>query len=157
MDPTDPTITLADLRRCSLAELEAVFAADRTIDIPYGRFRGIHLQRLDNPGARDPVMRSIGFVGFEAPPFGIDFDTQRWFFFHPGLQIGRFRALIGQSRWRDTQSVSLHYDVSRLPQLVRGVLYDEVKPLTETLCLGLGGINADRDRGDHFFFALERI
>ena len=31
-----------------------------------------------------------------------------------------------------------------------------VKPLSADLCLGLGGINAERGEGDHFFFALYR-
>jgi hypothetical protein len=34
------------------------------------------------------------------------------------------------------------------------LLYDEVKMLSPSLCLGIGGINAARGRGDHFFFAL---
>lgn len=64
---------------------------------------------------------------------------------------------VGPSRWRDTEAVTLHYERSRLPAPIRGVLYDEVKPLTDTICLGLGGINAERGDGDQFFFALERF
>jgi hypothetical protein len=60
----------------------------------------------------------------------------------------------GRSRWRDTETVRLHYEVSRLPGPVRAVLYDEVKVLSPSLCLGIGGINAARGRGDHFFYAL---
>lgn len=58
------------------------------------------------------------------------------------------------SRWRDTQTLQLHYDLTRLP--FRGQLYDEVKPLSETLCLGLGGLNRQPEKeGDLFFFLLE--
>ncbi|PKN31442.1 MAG: hypothetical protein CVU63_23915, partial [Deltaproteobacteria bacterium HGW-Deltaproteobacteria-20] len=63
----------------------------------------------------------------------------------------------GPSRWRDTQTIRLHYHPSRLPGAVRTFLYDEVKPLTESLCLGIGGINAPRGRGEQFLFSLERV
>jgi hypothetical protein len=36
------------------------------------------------------------------------------------------------------------------------MLYDEVKPLSRDACLGIGGVNAGRGAGDHFFFVLER-
>jgi hypothetical protein len=36
------------------------------------------------------------------------------------------------------------------------MLYDEVKPLSADLLLGLGGVNAETGEGDHFFFTLER-
>ncbi|MFW6067010.1 MAG: hypothetical protein ACOC97_01635 [Myxococcota bacterium] len=32
-----------------------------------------------------------------------------------------------------------------------------MKPLSGRLLLGIGGINAGRDEGDHFFFALEQV
>jgi hypothetical protein len=50
--------------------------------------------------------------------------------------------------------LQLHYDVSRLP--IRRVLYDEIKPLADGTILGLGGIDAGRGEGDHFFFELRR-
>jgi hypothetical protein len=155
MNPAD--LTFQDLRASSADELERIYATDLPVQVPTGCFRGKTLMRIDNPGARKVSSRIIGFVGFEATPFGIDFDESCWYFWHPRLRIGAFRAHIGPSRWRDTEAVTLHYEVSRLPQPIRGVLYDEVKPLSPTVCLGMGGLNAGRDQGDHFFFALARI
>jgi hypothetical protein len=99
-------------------------------------------------------MLTLGFVRL---PFGIDFDRRRWFFVDPRLLVGRFATECGPSRWRDTDSVRLTYHGSRLPRIIRSSLYDEVKPLSDELCLGMGGINADRGTGDHFFFALRRV
>jgi hypothetical protein len=148
-------ISLARLRGCTLAELEALYSEPRSVCVPSGIFRGVHLAWLDTPGARHPVIRPLQHLGFRLTPFGIDFTAQRWFFFHRRLGAGRFTADVGVSRWRNTVTVRLRYDVSRLPGPLRALLYDEVKPLSSTLCLGLGGINAPRGSGDHFFFALE--
>jgi len=71
--------------------------------------------------------------------------------------MGHFQTQVGESRWRDTDAVSLRYQRSRLPRFVRDVLYDELKPLSADLVLGIGGINQDRGAGDHFFFALEKV
>ena len=154
---TMATPTLSELRAASLDELEAVYASDRPFALPAGCYRGIHLRRLTTPGASRLVNRLPQYLGFEASPFGIDFDRACWFFYSRRLCAGRFTAAIAPSRWRPTPTVTLDYAASRLPAPVRGVLYDEVKPLSESLCLGLGGTNAERDQGDHFFFALERI
>ncbi len=147
-------LSLARLAQCSVAELEALYVEPRPVSVPSGCYRGVHLGWLHTPGARHPVIRPLQYLGFRLLPFGVDFTRQRWFFFHPTLGIGRFAAEVGRSRWRDTETVRLHYDVSRLPGPVRRVLYDEVKVLSPSLCLGIGGINAPRGRGDHFFFAL---
>jgi hypothetical protein len=71
--------------------------------------------------------------------------------------MGRFEPRVQRSRWRDAQTVGLHYEVSRLPSFVRGALYDEVRPLSPRWWIGIGGINADVGEGDHFFFGLQRI
>jgi hypothetical protein len=147
-------VTLERLRLCSLAELEALYSTPRPVGVPNGILRGVHLAWLDT-GARHPVLRLLLYLGFRLTPFGIDFTAHRWFFFHRRLAAGRFTADVGASRWRDTDTVRLCYDVSRLPGPLRAWLYDEVKPLSSTLCLGIGGINAPRGRGDHFFFALQ--
>lgn len=148
-------VSLHQLEQSSLAELEAIYAERDPVRSPTGRFRGVHLLRLDRPGARRPWY--VGSVGFGHVSFGIDFDQRRWFFVHPELQVGRFVTHVGPSRWRDATVVQLHYGVSRAPRFVRQVLYDEVKPLSDELCLGMGGIALDRGKGDHFFFALERL
>ncbi len=152
-----PTPTLSELNSASIDELEAIYASDRPFALPEGCYRGIHLRRLTTPGARKLVNRLPQYLGFEAARFGIDFDRARWFFFARHLGAGRFTAAIAPSRWRPTRTVTLDYAASRLPAPLRALLYDEVKPLSESLCLGLGGTNADRDQGDHFFFALARI
>ncbi|MBW2528013.1 MAG: hypothetical protein JRI23_27780 [Deltaproteobacteria bacterium] len=147
-------MNLRELQRSSLAELEAIYAEPNGDIALAGRFRGIHLVRLDRPDRRRRL--AAASYPFQVVPFGIDFDTHRWFFLHPVAQMGRFEALPGRSRWRDADVVRLHYANSGLPLFVRGLLYDEVKPLSDDLCLGMGGINDVRGRGDHFFFALER-
>ena len=152
------SLSLTRLVQCSVAELEVLYVESRPVSVPSGCYRGVHLAWLDTPGARPwarpPVIRPLQHLGFRLLPFGVDFIRHRWFFFHPTLGIGRFVAETGRSRWRDTETVRLHYEVSRLPGPVRAVLYDEVKALSPSLCLGIGGINAPRGRGDHFFIAL---
>lgn len=152
--------SLAELEACgrsrSFGELGALYAQEGPVLAPTGLWRGTYLGMLDTPGARDPFFRVVCYLGWELSPFGIDFDTNLWFFVHPKLQVGRFETVVGKSRWRDTETVRLHYETSRLPALVRNVLYDEVKPLSENLCLGLGGVNAGRGQGDRFLFALSR-
>jgi len=150
-------LTLSRLRRCSMAQLEALYVARRPVAVPAGAYRGVHLAWLDTPGARHPLYRPLEQLGFRWAPFGVDFAAGRWFFFDRRLGIGRFSAQPGPSRWRDTEAVCLHYDVSRLPRALREMLYDEVKPLSASLCLGIGGVNAPRGRGDHFFFALSAL
>ena len=71
--------------------------------------------------------------------------------------LAAFEARVERSRWRETDSVVLRYEGSRLPGALRRLLYDEVKPLGEGLVLGIGGGNDGPGRGDHFFFALERV
>lgn len=148
-------MNLRQLKRSSLAELEAIYAEPNGGVELAGRYRGIHLLRVDRAEKRRPL--AAVSMPFQVVPFGIDFDSMRWFFLHPKVQVGRFEALPGRSRWRDAEVLRLHYAQSGLPLFVRGLLYDEVKPLSPDLALGLGGINDVRGRGDHFFFALERF
>jgi len=146
-----------DLRRRPLAGLEALYRdAPRGPD-PAGVFRGHFLAWIDSPGARRPSIRAVDSLLFRATPFGVDFDRAAWWFVRPSLRAGRFEARLGPSRWRQTDCWQLHYEVSRLPTPIRALLYDEVRPLTSSMILGLGGIARDRGEGDHFFFALERI
>lgn len=149
-----PEPSLVALTRCSVAELEALYAVRRVVTVPRARYRGVFLAWLDAPGTARPVTHFVQWLGFRVLPFGVDFTRNCWFFFHPALGAGRFTAEPGRSRWRDTDAVRLEYAVSRLPDPLRRVLYDEVKPLSASLCLGIGGTNAPRGRGDDFFFAL---
>ena len=148
--------TLADLRESSLQALEDLYRVAPIGPKPRGCFRGQALARVDSRLARSRK-GDVMMAPFERVPFGIDFTSATWFYFHPWLRIGHFRMELGHSRWRDTEVHRLEYDVSRLPRPIRGLLYDEVKPLSDTLCLGLGGINAGRGDGDMFFFALESL
>ncbi|MCK6554321.1 hypothetical protein L6Q96_07005 [Candidatus Binatia bacterium] len=149
-----PAPSLVALARCSVAEIEALYAAPRAVTVPSACYRGVFLAWLDAPDPAAPVTHFLQWLGFRVLPFGVDFIRSRWFFFHPALGAGRFTAAPGRSRWRDTETIRLEYAVSRLPGPLRRVLYDEVKPLSSSLCLGIGGTNAPRGRGDHFFFAL---
>ena len=146
------TISAPELRTSSLEALEQIYREAPMGPVPSSLFRGQVLQRIDTPFAHSRTGSAVA-LPFERLTFGIDFARCAWFFVHPRLQAGHFRISPGRSRWRDTQTLQLHYDVSRLP--FRGVLYDEVKPLSATLALGLGGLNRDVGKGDLFFFLLE--
>lgn len=147
--------TLADLRASSLESLEELFRSAPVGPPPRGRFRGEFLTRVDSRLARSRQGAAVA-TAFERAPFGIDFDSATWFFFHPRLRGGRFRIEPSRSRWRETDVLALHYDVSRLPGPIRGRLYDEIKPLDADLVLGLGGLDAPVGDGDLFLFALRR-
>ncbi|MCA9668692.1 MAG: hypothetical protein KC503_24030 [Myxococcales bacterium] len=152
------TTALDDLRLMSLEQLERCYAAAHKnvlISLPTGCFEGFLLARLTNRGARRLSVRASEAFAFKLFSFGIDFDAGSWFFGPTRLRIGRFVADIGPSHWRDVSTVvRLRYTPSRLP--FRHLLYDEVTPLGPSLCLGLGGLDAERGEGDHFFFALSR-
>ena len=143
------------LKRLSRDELEALFADPRPVVIPQGYFRGVHLRRVDEPGRRRPLLPFTWAFG--QTPFGVDFGRRDWTFIGTLIRMGRFTPLVERSRWRDTQVVALHYELSRLPLALRRMLYDEVVPLSDDLCLGIGGLKGPAGVGDHFFFALERV
>jgi hypothetical protein len=142
--------TAQELRSSPLEVLERLYREAPVGPVPSKRFHGEVLHRVDSPFAHSMAAAAV-VLPFERLSFGVDFESCAWFFLHPRVRMGHFRVEPGRSRWRDTQTLQLHYDVSKLP--FRGVLYDEVKPLSETLCLGLGGLN--RDVGDLFCFVLE--
>lgn len=145
------TPALEDLRHSSLLELETLYAETPVKEPPRGCYQGLFLQRLDTRTRRKPlhyVSMPFGYLSF-----GIDFESQRWFFYHRRIQAGLFTLDKGPSRWRDTETFRLHYAHAKLPGFVKDKLYDEVKPLSDQLALGLGGVNRG-DGGDHFYFAL---
>ena len=148
--------TASELRQMELGALEALYVEERPLIEPAGRYRGHVLAWLDSSGSRHPLWRPMSALMFQVSPFGVDFDERCWFFWTRRLSAGRFVPVTGPSRWRDTRTIGLHYEASRLPEPVRRMLYDEVKPLSETLCLGIGGINAPRGAGELFLFSLER-
>jgi hypothetical protein len=141
------------MRADDLAELERLFTGPLG-PVPTRCLQGRFLGFLDTPGAHDPRNRAMQTVMFKWPRFGVDFARHLWWFLDPRLAAGRFRVEVGRSRWRDTEVLRLVYDVSKLPFPIRNLLYDEVKPLPSGRILGLGGINAGRGAGDHFFFEL---
>ncbi len=153
--PLSPMV-LADLQHCSLDTLERVYAHKNPFDVPEGRFRGVYLAPVDSRGARRPLNRLAVLGGFRLPRYGVDFDRRAWWFHLHRLQVGAFVPRRGPSRWRDTETVGLHYDPSFLPGPVKKLLYDEVKPLSAHLCLGMGGMNRPAGEGELFFFALTR-
>ncbi len=151
------TITMDYLKTCNMTQLEELYARDGDITIPTsGSYKGVYLKRLSNPGADNLFNRVSQWAAFDAMSFGLNFypDYGDWFFYHSSVAMGRFTPRIEQSRWRDTNTITLNYQVSKLPSPVRNVLYDEIKPMTDSLLLGMGGLNRDRDVGDHFFFAI---
>ena len=138
--------------RPPLASLEALFAGDALAALPRGLVRGHFLGPVASRGAGRLSVRVLDAILFRAVRWGLDLDAKRWWFEDPRLAAGHFRLVEGPSRWRDARVLQVHYDVSRLP--LRGILYDELKPLADGRVLGLGGLNAERGEGDHFFFEL---
>src|SRR5438094_4497170 len=120
-------MTADALHAASLDELEAIYRDAPLGPEPRGVWRGRMLRYLDRPAA----IKAIDWLMFELPPYGIDFDARAWWFFAPRLRTGRFEPSAGRSRWRDTETVRLEYETSRLPRFIKGLLYDEVKPLTD--------------------------
>jgi hypothetical protein len=135
-----------------LDEVERTYREAPLGPAPSGVYRGRFLHWL--PPSRQWHVRVVDTLLFRWPRFGVDFDRRLWWFVRPALAAGRFQFSPGPSRWRAAETYRLEYDVSRLP--VRGILYDEVKPISADLCLGLGGVNAPTGHGDHFWFALVR-
>ncbi len=144
------------LTGCGAAELESRFAGLVAAPPLEGLFEGRMLRFLDTPSASSVYTRVLDTLLF-GPRFGVDFERRLWWFHHPWIATGRFHPSVGPSRWRDAEVVRLEYDVSRLPRPIRGLLYDEVKPLDVDHALGLGGINAPRGQGEHFWFELRRL
>src|SRR5207248_11595871 len=124
-----PMYTFDHLRHASPDELEQIYAGAASGEPPRGSYRGLVLHHMNNRGARRPLAVAADWLLFDAPPFGIDFDERRWWFLRPAWRVGRFTAAPGRSRWRDTDTLRLEYQVSRLPAPIRDLLYDEVKPL----------------------------
>jgi len=149
--------TLDELRGMSERHLDSVYRRRVELAPPRGVYRGHVLSWIDHETSQRPLWRWSERFGFSWTPFGVDFDRRLWFFWSTRLAMGRFEPRVHRSRWRDTDTVGLHYEVSRLPAFVRSVLYDEVKPLSERWLIGIGGINAGAGVGDHFYFALERM
>ncbi|MBW1879867.1 MAG: hypothetical protein JRJ84_16010 [Deltaproteobacteria bacterium] len=150
-------MNLATLRTQAPADLEHLYAHEDPFDVPEGLFRGVYLGRIGALRERTAEVRLAEIVGFRWTPFWVDFARRCWAFFTPRLGAGRFSPHIDDSRWRPTRTVVLDYGASRLPGPVRRILYDEVKPLSGDLCLGMGGVNRGPGNGDLFFFALVRV
>ncbi len=150
-------MNLDDLARADLPALERLYReAPLSAPLPAGDFRGVTLARLDNTGAQNPLLRLVEWFGFELLPYGMQLDAPAWTFVRPSLRIGEFAATPGPSRWRKTDTFRLDYSRARLPRWLRAQLYDELKPLTADLLLGIGGVNAGPGEGDHFFYAMAR-
>lgn len=141
-----------------------------------GSYRGTWLRRIENAGTYKPFNLISQWLMFEITPFGITFNSDAsgiWYFFDPVLSIGNFIMRIEASRWAlpscqpkrsqpigqrlaSTQCVTLNYETSALPGPVRGILYDEVKVLSDRHCLGIGGFKGPAGEGDNFYFLLTR-
>jgi hypothetical protein len=159
--PELPELRLGDLLGAQRAELEnlyralPVMPAAPAAPIPRGRFLAHDLGPTDS-WERAPLRNRAAVLTFWLLAPRVDFERRCWFFGSALLAAGRFDLQAGASRWRDTQTLRLHYHPSRLPRPLRAQLYDELKPLSADLCLGIAGLNAPRGRGDLRFFALAR-
>lgn len=152
---------VAMFRGKSATELEAVFIAPGEPRLPQpGNYAGTWLCRIENAGTYKPFNLVSQWLMFEITPFGITFQNDKkgiWYFFNPALAAGNFEMHAENSRWRDTRCVTLNYETSTLPGPVRGILYDEVKVLSDMHCLGIGGFNGPAGDGDNFYFLLTRV
>lgn len=150
-------MNLADLQTMDRAALEALYVSTPLLPLPAGQFRGAALKRIPFVGWDVCFTRVIELVAFDLMPWGIDLDSRSWYFFCRCLQIAHFNATPGPSRWRATDAIALDYSVSGLPWFLRNYLYDEIKPLSNDLCLGIGGSKYPAGVGDHMFFGIERV
>ncbi len=149
---------LKELKSKTLNELEELYREDRPVDVPAGIYRGTILRWFPKTEAEPRWSRPLSWLGFDLAPFGVDFDKRRWFFwFDRAPRFGHFNPVVGQSFWyKDALTLQLHYETSRLPDAIKSTLYDEVKPISEDLCLGIGGLNPRANPFRIFFFALEK-
>ena len=141
------------LQHADLGELEHLFKRQTDLVVPRGRYAGHFLRRTDSWQKHPYWLRGFTTLGFEMLPFGIDFDRRHWVLLGGMVAAGRFEVVQATSRWRSTEVLSLRYEGSRLPLVIRSRLYDEVKPLGNGLFLGMGGVTT----GDLFFFSLELL
>jgi hypothetical protein len=149
--------SFADLKRAAPRELEELYVRSGGVSVPKGVFRGRHLVWLDTPAAHDPVLRPVEELFFRRLPWFIDFDRKCWFWFGRRYRVGHFSPSVGPSRWRDAETIRMLYDDRHLPGFVNQWLYDEVKPIGDDVCLGMGGVSGRRGAGEQFFFALRRV
>jgi hypothetical protein len=149
------------LRNKSERELDEIFCSSGEARLPApGNYQGAWLTWIENPGTRKPFNQISQTLMFKLTPFGITFNadsTGIWYFFNPLLAAGNFMMRAEPSYWRETEAVSLNYEMSKLPGLVKGMLYDEIKVIDNNHILGLGGFKAPRDEGDNFYFLLSRV
>jgi len=155
--PAHTNVTWDTLKHAGIEALERLYEEPRAIELPRGIFAGFHLGWLDTVGARDPILKPVEELFFHRLAWFVDFERSRWFWFHRSIGLGHFTPSLGPSRWRDTDTVRLLYDDRRLPGFINQWLYDEVKPLSEDVCLGIGGISKRRGLGDQFIFGLRRV
>ncbi len=157
----DTEALVAEFRAKSAAELDAIFCAAGSALLPQpGSYKGTWLRRIENAGTYKPFNLVSQWLMFELTPFGITFHSDAsgiWYFFNPALAAGNFVMRSENSRWRTTQCATLNYETSALPGLVRDILYDEVKVLSDRHCLGIGGFKGPAGDGDNFYFLLTRI
>jgi len=150
-------VSWEELRGADASDLEKLYRDVGVSRVPRGIFAGRHLAWVETRDPTAPLLRPVLELFFRRLEFHIDFDRSQWFWFARSLGVGHFSPSIGPSRWRDTETIRMLYDDRRLPGFVNQWLYDEVKPLSDDLGLGLGGISRRRGEGERFFFALRRI
>jgi len=136
-------VSWEELRGADASDLEKLYRDVGVSRVPRGIFAGRHLAWVETRDPTAPLLRPVLELFFRRLEFHIDFDRSQWFWFARSLGVGHFSPSIGPSRWRDTETIRM--------------LYDEVKPLSDDLGLGLGGISRRRGEGERFFFALRRI
>lgn len=158
---TDTSDLVTAFKAKSETELDSIFCGSGAARLPApGNYTGTWLSWIENPGTRKPFNQISQSLMFKLTPFGITFNadgTGIWYFFNPAFAAGNFVMQATTSYWRDTQAVTLNYETAKLPGFVRGMLYDEVKVLSDHHALGIGGFKAPRDDGDNFFFLLTRV
>ena len=157
MAPDRTPVGWEELGRADSNDFERLYQEGDVARVPRGIFAGRHLAWVGSADPTAPILRPVLELFFRRLVFHVDFDRSQWFWFSRSLGLGHFSASIGPSRWRDTETIRMLYDDRRLPGFVNQWLYDEVKPLSDDLCLGLGGVSGRRGEGERFFFALRRV
>ena len=147
------TIDPVEVAGATPAELERIYREAPLAPLPGGLWAGQYVHELPMPAGEKLAARAM----FKWTRFGLDLDRHGWWFRRPEARVvGHFMTSVGPSRWRDAEVVRLDYRKTT-PWPLRRLLYDELKPLSDSVVLGLGGINRAGPTGAWFYFVLTPV
>lgn len=132
-----------------LEALEHIWRTRACAPLPGGVWQGHYLRELPMSLPKRLLSRAM----FKRRMFGLDLNYNRWWFRDNSRLLAHFEPHVGRSRWRDTEVVQVRYERTG-PALLKGMLYDELKPLDDRTILGLGG---SKRGGAWFYFVMTPV